>query len=128
MTVKNVAYGRSRCVGAGGHPWRARARAVKYMANRPAKNISSLDSQMIVPTLTMLGLVRECTLDVSKVLLTTGAVVTRLIMASAGGHHDRGCGGRGGEVVSPLPTARPVRGNFLPGPRRCGGGPALRPS
>src|SRR3954470_643194 len=30
-------------------------RIVKYDANRAAKNISSLDSQMIVPTLTMLG-------------------------------------------------------------------------
>src|SRR3954471_375016 len=31
------------------------ARMVKYDANRAAKNISSLESQMIVPTLTMLG-------------------------------------------------------------------------
>ncbi len=31
------------------------ARIVKYDANRAAKNISSLESQMIVPTLTMLG-------------------------------------------------------------------------
>ncbi len=30
-------------------------RTVKYAANRAAKNISSLESQMIVPTLTMLG-------------------------------------------------------------------------
>ncbi|MEP6599142.1 MAG: hypothetical protein ABJB98_06795 [Actinomycetota bacterium] len=36
------------------------------MANRPAKNISSLDSQTIVPTLTMFGRVRECTLLDSK--------------------------------------------------------------
>src|SRR3954471_22503185 len=115
MTVKNVAYGRSRCVGAGGHPWRARARAVKYMANRPAKNISSLDSQMIVPTLTMFGLVRECTREVSKVLLATGAVVTRLIMASSGGHHDRGCGGRDGNVISSSPTSLPVREMSWPG-------------
>jgi hypothetical protein len=28
---------------------------VKYDANSAAKNISSLDSQMMVPTLTMLG-------------------------------------------------------------------------
>ncbi|GAB3858613.1 hypothetical protein GCM10028801_18930 [Nocardioides maradonensis] len=34
------------------------ARIVKYDANRAAKNISSLDSQMIVPTATMLG--RSC--------------------------------------------------------------------
>ena len=35
---------------------------VKYIANRPAKNISSLDSQTIVPTLTMFGRVSEWTL------------------------------------------------------------------
>jgi len=46
------------------------------MANSPAKNISSLASQMIVPTLTMFGLVRECTREVSKVLLAGEAVVT----------------------------------------------------
>src|SRR3982750_1407385 len=85
MTVKTVAYGRFSSVGSGGHPSVARARAVKYMANRPAKNISSLASQMIVPTLTMFGRVRECTREVSKVLLATGAVVTGIIMASAGG-------------------------------------------
>jgi hypothetical protein len=38
----------------------------------------------------MFGLVRECTLEVSKVLLATGAVVTGVIMASVGGGHDRG--------------------------------------
>jgi hypothetical protein len=32
---------------------------VKYIANRPAKNISSLESHTIVPTLTMLGRVSE---------------------------------------------------------------------
>jgi hypothetical protein len=46
------------------------------MAKSPAKNISSLESQMIVPTLTMFGRVSECTREVSKVLLATGAVVT----------------------------------------------------
>src|SRR4051812_50209024 len=105
MTVKTVAYGRFSSVGGGGHSPVARARAVKYMANRPAKNISSLESQMIVPTLTMFGLVRECTREVSKVLLATGAVVTRLIMASPGGRHDRGCGGRGGGSGRSSPAA-----------------------
>jgi hypothetical protein len=33
----------------------------------------------------MFGLVRECTLEVSKVLLATGAVVTWVIMASGEG-------------------------------------------
>jgi hypothetical protein len=32
---------------------------VKYIANRPAKNINSLDSHTIVPTLTMFGRVSE---------------------------------------------------------------------
>jgi hypothetical protein len=45
---------------------------------------------MIVPTLTMFGRVRECTREVSKVLLATGAVVTLVIMASACPGHDRG--------------------------------------
>jgi hypothetical protein len=78
------------------------------MANRPAKNISSLESQMIVPTLTMFGRVKECTRDVSKALLATGAVVTRVIMASAEGRHDCGCDGRGGKVISSLPTSLPA--------------------
>src|SRR5688572_13918837 len=108
MTVNTSAYGRFSSVGSGGHPSVARARAVKYMANSPAKNISSLESQMIVPTLTMFGLVRECTREVSKVLLATGAVVTGVIMASARGHHDRGCDGRGGKVIRSLPTPRPA--------------------
>jgi hypothetical protein len=34
---------------------------VKYIANRPAKNMSSLESQTIVPTLTRFGRVKECT-------------------------------------------------------------------
>ena len=108
MIVKTVAYGRFSSVGSGGHPSVARARAVKYMANRPAKNISSLESQMIVPTLTMFGRVKECTRDVSKVLLATGAVVTGVIMASAGGRDDRGCDGRGGKVISSLPSPPPT--------------------
>jgi hypothetical protein len=110
MIVKTVAYGRFSSVGSGGHPSVARARAVKYMANRPAKNISSLESQMIVPTLTMFGRVKECTRDVSKVLLATGAVVTGVIMASAGGRDDRGCDGRGGEVISSSPSPPPTAG------------------
>jgi hypothetical protein len=46
---------------------------VKYMANRPAKNISSLDSQMMVPTLTMLGRVSEWALLPSYVAVVTAA-------------------------------------------------------
>jgi hypothetical protein len=39
------------------------------MANRPAKNMSSLDSHTIVPTLTMLGRVSEWTLLDSKLVV-----------------------------------------------------------
>jgi hypothetical protein len=60
------------------------------MAKSPAKNISSLESQMIVPTLTMFGRVSEWTLEVSKVPLATGAVVTGAIMAPARGPDDCG--------------------------------------
>src|SRR3954467_14158819 len=97
MIVKIRAYGRFSSVGGGGHPWEDLARAVKYMANNPAKNINSLESQMMVPTLTMFGRVRECTREVSKVLLATGAVVT-----SSSWHRNRllttwgGCAGRCG--------------------------------
>src|SRR5204863_6085410 len=61
MTVKTSAYGISRCSVCSGHMvWPGTdARMAKYIANRAAKNISSLESQTIVPTLTMLGLVRE---------------------------------------------------------------------
>jgi CheY-like chemotaxis protein len=72
---------------------------------------------MIVPTLTMFGLVRECTRDVSKVLLATGAVVTWVIMASAGGSHDCGCDGRGGKVISSLPSPPAYQATVLAGTR-----------
>ncbi len=55
-------------------------RIVKYDANSAAKNISSLDSQMIVPTLTMLGRSwcpwsREAGIVVEAV--ATGAIMSR---------------------------------------------------
>src|SRR3954467_1797004 len=110
MIVTTRAYGMFSSVGGCGHPVVDRARAVKYMANRPAKNISSLASQTIVPTLTMFGRVRECTREVSKALLATGAVVTGLIMASGRGRHDRGWDGRGGKVISSISTPTTCRG------------------
>jgi hypothetical protein len=62
-------------------------RIVKYDAKSAAKNISSLESQMIVPTLTMLG--RSwcpCSRDAGIV----EAVATEVIMSRAlvGGHPD----------------------------------------
>src|SRR4051812_45363229 len=114
MIVTTRAYGTSRCVGGIGHPTGDRARAVKYMSNRPAKNISSLESQTIVPTLTMFGRVRECTLEVSKAPLATGAVVTIVIMASGDCRHDLGSTGGRGFVICPR---RGDRGQPGPPPR-----------
>jgi CheY-like chemotaxis protein len=61
---------------------------------------------------------------VSKVLLATGAVVTRVIMASAGGRHDRGCDGRRGKVISSLPSPSPARGMSCSGTRLARVSPA----
>ena len=52
------------------------ARAVKYIAKSPAKNISSLESHTMVPTLTMFGLFSECTRDVIAVPEVPTALVT----------------------------------------------------
>src|SRR3954471_23831010 len=107
MIVTTSAYGTFSSVGGCGHPVVDRARAVKYMANRPAKNISSLASQTIVPTLTMFGRVRECTREVSKVLLATGAVVTwsswhrHRSLTTAGGRAWRTCDDPCGTAAGP---------------------------
>ncbi len=54
-SVTGTARARFSSVGGGGQsPW-ACARAVKYIANSPAKNISSLESHTMVPTLTIFG-------------------------------------------------------------------------
>src|ERR1700730_17040666 len=48
---------RSRCAIGHGSDWPlSTERIVKYIANRAAKNISSLDNQMMVPTLARFGL------------------------------------------------------------------------
>jgi hypothetical protein len=52
-------------------------RIEKYIANSPAKNINSLDSHTMVPTLTMLGRVSECTRLESKL----DAVLVEVTMA-----------------------------------------------
>src|SRR5437764_2560156 len=61
----------------GGHGPSCWAFTVKNMANRPAKNISSLESHTMVPTLTMLGRFSECT----RWPIVGAAVVTRGIMS-----------------------------------------------
>src|SRR3954447_21031230 len=76
--VTTSAYGTFSSVGSGGQPsvGATCARAVKYIANRPAKNISSLDSQIIVPTLTRFGRFSEW----MRALMVGAAVVTPGIM------------------------------------------------
>jgi len=49
---------------------------VKYIANSPAKNINSLESHTMVPTLTMLGRFSECTRAVIAVPEVPTALVT----------------------------------------------------
>src|SRR3954469_19097500 len=75
------------------------ARMVKYDANRAAKNISSLESQMIVPTLTMLG---RSWCPCSREAGIVEAVATEVIMsrALAGGHPDP----LGGRRFIPVPS------------------------
>ncbi|GAB2906077.1 hypothetical protein GCM10027047_00300 [Rhodococcus aerolatus] len=73
-------------MGSVGHPstgaiW---ARATKYMANSPAKNISSLDSHTMVPTDTMFGLFSEWTRWVIAVPEFAAAVVTVSSMTCEG--------------------------------------------
>src|SRR3954454_23742163 len=53
--VTTSAYGMFSSVGGGGHGPTLCARTVKYTPNSPAKNISSLDSQTMVPMLTRFG-------------------------------------------------------------------------
>jgi hypothetical protein len=77
------------------------ARIVKYDANRAAKNISSLDSQMMVPTLTMLG--RSWCPWSLEAGIVVEAVATGLIMTRAlrVGHPDP-------------PVSRTLPGSLLP--------------
>ncbi|SKY90884.1 Uncharacterised protein [Mycobacteroides abscessus subsp. abscessus] len=75
--VTGMANFRFSSVGSGGQPaGPALARATKYIAKSPAKNISSLDSHTIVPTLTMLGRLSECTREVMAVPEVPTALVT----------------------------------------------------
>ncbi|GAA3691891.1 hypothetical protein GCM10022238_05660 [Gordonia hankookensis] len=64
-------------MGSGGQPIDELARATKYIAKSPAKNMSSLDSHTIVPTLTMLGRFSECTREVMAVPEVPTALVTK---------------------------------------------------
>src|SRR6187431_1699184 len=59
ITVNTVAYGMLSTSVRSAHNWGAAARIEKYMANNAAKNMSSLESHTMVPTLTMFGRVSE---------------------------------------------------------------------
>ncbi len=83
--MNTVAYGRFSSVGCIGQSSGCAARTVKYIAKSAAKNISSLESHTIVPTLTMFGRVSEWTLPVSKVAVATGVIMARPLPPSSAG-------------------------------------------
>src|SRR5687768_10772723 len=58
---------------------------VKYIANSAAKNMSSEDSQTIVPTLTRLGLRNGCAVVVVVIAdaVATGSIIAALVVGSA---------------------------------------------
>src|SRR5579863_10419116 len=72
--------GRFRCAIGHGRPWPLSTdRIVKYIANSAAKNISSLDSQMMVPTLTRFGLLAG---PRGTGVSVTDAVATKVIITT----------------------------------------------
>src|ERR1700749_4709661 len=69
-----------------GRPWPlSTERIVKYIANSAAKNISSLDNQMMVPTLTRFG--RLAGVRGTAAVSVTAAVATTVIITTP----RRGC-------------------------------------
>src|SRR4051794_10368879 len=76
MIVNGAAVLRSRMTPLAGHTGSLIDRIVKYMANSAEKNISSLDSQTMVPTLTTFGLVNEpCDGTFSRAVAEATAVI-----------------------------------------------------
>ncbi|GAA2891019.1 hypothetical protein GCM10010517_55300 [Streptosporangium fragile] len=67
-------------------------RMVKYIANSAAKNMSSEDSQMIVPTLTRSGLRDECAVVFGEIAdaVATGSIIAAPLLGSP---HDPPIGG-----------------------------------
>src|SRR4051812_36916652 len=82
------------------------------MPNRPAKNISSLDSQMIVPTLTMLGRFNVWIRALNAAGPGGGlvAVVTRGLWPAGGDHALAGSfgGSQGSAPLAPSVMSNPV--------------------
>src|SRR5215468_5956012 len=68
-----------------GHWSECTERIVKYIANRPAKNMSSLDNHTIVPTATRFGRVSECTWLDSKRGALAVEVTDRIIAVRVAG-------------------------------------------
>src|SRR4051795_11652663 len=83
---------------------------VKYIANRPAKNMSSLASHTMVPTWTMLGrLTPTCCCGVSaKEAVATGAIIALPAAPRPGGRSARAAGRRDGRgrAVDTIPQER----------------------
>src|SRR5215469_48364 len=96
-----VASGRSRSAIGQCKPWPiSTERIVKYIANSAAKNISSLDSQIMVPTLTRFGLLAGLrgTGVVSVTDVVTLAIITTPRRGSPPGPPENGLGGKRGRL------------------------------
>src|SRR3954465_8678114 len=97
MIVNGAAVLRSRTTPGAGQVGSLIERTVKYIANRAAKNISSLESQTIVPTLTTFGRIREpCDGTLSRAVAdATAPILSGAASASGATPRDyRGeCGG-----------------------------------
>src|SRR5215471_65007 len=91
-----------RCAPGQGSPWPLSTDLiVKYIANKAAKNISSEESQMIVPTLTRFGLLAGV-----RGLVWTVAVVTRPLLRQPVG--DRYATPRLGPRLDSIPVMKVV--------------------
>src|ERR1700678_783717 len=88
-----------------GRPWPlSTERIVKYIANNAAKNMSSLDNQMMVPTLTRFGRLA----GVRGTGSVTDAVATKVIITTP--RRGRAADPR----FSPLPTGTPKAAGLAP--------------
>src|SRR6185437_2128058 len=102
-----------------GRPWPlSTERIVKYIANRPAKNMSSLDNQIMVPTLTRFG--RLAGVRGTAAASVTDAVATKVIITTprrgraadpptSHGRLRKNCG-RGTRILCLLPVLRLTAG------------------
>ncbi|GAA2185109.1 hypothetical protein GCM10009848_13530 [Micromonospora lupini] len=101
--MKVVAYGMFSDSVCFSHCSGAAARIEKYIAKSAAKNMSSLESHTIVPTLTMLGRVKEWI----RLLSMAGAAVTPSLLPLTGAGDQRG--------GKPAPSVARPSGSGSPG-------------